>query len=62
MLKALPKNAGSQSGAKVTATATDYNRSVPADGSLSLGFLASWQGTNAPAYDFSLNGHACVKS
>ncbi len=52
----------SQSGAKVTATATDYNRSVPAGGSLSLGFLASWQGTNAPAYDFSLNGHACVKS
>ncbi|MFF7762681.1 cellulose binding domain-containing protein [Streptomyces griseorubiginosus] len=51
----------SQSGAKVTATATDYNRSVPADGSLSLGFNASWQGKNAPAYDFSLNGHACAK-
>ena len=51
----------SQSGSKVTATATDYNRSVPADGSLSLGFNASWQGRNAPAYDFSLNGHACVK-
>ncbi|MEU9167211.1 cellulose binding domain-containing protein [Streptomyces sp. NPDC048420] len=51
-----------QSGAKVTATAADYNKSVPADGSLSLGFLASWQGRNAPAYDFSLNGHACAKS
>ncbi|MFK4102092.1 cellulose binding domain-containing protein [Streptomyces sp. NPDC019531] len=51
-----------QSGAKVTATAADYNRSVPADGSLSFGFLASWQGKNAPAYDFTLNGQECVKS
>ncbi|MFI0537541.1 cellulose binding domain-containing protein [Streptomyces sp. WSLK1-3] len=51
-----------QSGAKVTATAADYNRSVPADGSLSVGFLASWQSRNAPAYDFTLNGRECVKS
>ncbi|MDQ0906731.1 hypothetical protein QFZ22_002716 [Streptomyces canus] len=51
-----------QSGAKVTASAADYNKSVPADGSLSLGFLASWQGKNAPAYDFSLNGRKCAKS
>ncbi|MET7730429.1 cellulose binding domain-containing protein [Streptomyces sp. NPDC005402] len=51
-----------QSGAKVTATAADYNKSVPADGSLSLGFLASWQSKNAPAYDFSLNGQECAKS
>ncbi|MDH6606494.1 hypothetical protein M2164_002129 [Streptomyces sp. SAI-208] len=52
----------SQSGAKVTATAADYNKSVPADGSLSFGFLASWQSRNAPAYGFSLNGRECVKS
>ena len=51
-----------QSGSRVTATATDYNKSVPADGSLTLGFLASWQSKNAPAYDFSLNGHSCTKA
>jgi hypothetical protein len=51
-----------QSGAKVTATAADYNKSVPADGSLSFGFLASWQSKNAPAYDFSLNGQECAKA
>ncbi|WP_328751376.1 cellulose-binding domain-containing protein [Streptomyces sp. NBC_00285] len=51
-----------QSGTKVTATAADYNQSVPANGSLSLGFLASWQSKNTPAYDFSLNGHECAKS
>lgn len=51
-----------QSGSKVTATAAAYNKSVAADGSLSLGFLASWQSKNAPAYDFALNGHACTKS
>lgn len=50
-----------QSGSRVTATAADYNKSVPADGDLSFGFLASWQGKNAPAYDFSLNGHSCTK-
>jgi hypothetical protein len=50
-----------QSGAKVTATAAHYNKSVPAGGSLSLGFLASWQSRNAPAYDFSLNGSECAK-
>ncbi|MDH6453804.1 MULTISPECIES: cellulose-binding domain-containing protein [unclassified Streptomyces] len=51
-----------QSGSVVTANATDYNKSVPANGSLSLGFLASWQGKNAPAYDFFLNGRECAKS
>ncbi|MFE3034091.1 cellulose binding domain-containing protein [Streptomyces canus] len=51
-----------QSGSKVTATAAAYNKAVAADGSLSLGFLASWQGKNAPAYDFSLNGQECAKS
>jgi hypothetical protein len=51
-----------QSGSKVTATAASYNKSVAADGSLSFGFLASWQSKNAPAYDFSLNGQECAKS
>lgn len=51
-----------QSGSRVTATAADYNKSVPAGGDLSFGFLASWQGKNSPAYDFTLNGHSCTKS
>ncbi|WP_426568280.1 cellulose binding domain-containing protein [Streptomyces canus] len=52
----------SQHGTRVTATAADYNRTVPADGSLSFGFLASWQGTNTAPYDFSLNGRECTAS
>jgi hypothetical protein len=51
-----------QDGSRVTATAADYNKSVPADGSLAFGFLASWQGKNAPGYDFTLNGHDCTKA
>ncbi|MXM63856.1 cellulose-binding protein [Streptomyces sp. HUCO-GS316] len=47
---------------RVVATATDYNEAVPADGSLSFGFLATWQGKNSPAYDFELNGHSCTKA
>ncbi|MGW3988403.1 cellulose binding domain-containing protein [Streptomyces sp. NPDC004830] len=52
----------SQAGNRVTATAADYNKSVPAGGELSFGFLASWTGTNSPPYGFTLNGHACAKS
>ncbi|MGC5034779.1 cellulose binding domain-containing protein [Streptomyces sp. DT190] len=52
----------SQDGSRVTATAADYNRSVPAGGELAFGFLASWQGRNSPPYDFTLNGRACAKS
>lgn len=51
-----------QNDSRVTAKAADYNRSVPADGTLSFGFLASWKGKNAPAYDVTLNGHSCAKS
>ncbi|MGW3646319.1 cellulose binding domain-containing protein [Streptomyces sp. NPDC000878] len=49
-----------QDGARVTATAADYNRTVAADGTVSFGFLASWQGTNAPPFDFTLNGSSCT--
>ncbi|MFI9168277.1 cellulose binding domain-containing protein [Streptomyces lincolnensis] len=52
----------SQKGSRITATAASYNKKIPADGSLSLGFLASWQGKNAPAYDFTLNGKRCAKA
>jgi hypothetical protein len=51
----------SQNGSRVTATAADYNKSVPAGGDLAFGFLASWHGKNSPPYDFEVNGHACAK-
>lgn len=51
-----------QGGTKVTATAADYNKSVPAKSSLTFGFLASWQSKNTPAYDFSLDGQECAQS
>ncbi|MHC3469772.1 cellulose binding domain-containing protein [Streptomyces sp. 7R007] len=49
-----------QHGSRVTATAADYNRTVPAGGTLTFGFLASWKSKNTPPYDFTLNGHACA--
>ncbi len=48
-----------QNGSRVTATAAEYNRTVPADGTLSFGFIASWQGRNAPPHAFELNGREC---
>ncbi|MFJ9728764.1 cellulose binding domain-containing protein [Streptomyces sp. NPDC101209] len=51
-----------QSGDRVTATAADYNKAVPARGTLSFGFLASWKTKNSPPYDFTLNGHPCEKT
>ncbi|MFD0318048.1 cellulose binding domain-containing protein [Streptomyces flavalbus] len=49
-----------QQGPHVTTTAAPYNAKIPADGTLSLGFIAAWQGANTPAYGFELNGRACV--
>ncbi|MFJ8590989.1 cellulose binding domain-containing protein [Streptomyces sp. NPDC093598] len=51
-----------QDGSRVTATAADYNKSVPVGGDVAFGFIASWHGKNTPPYDFELNGHACAKS
>ncbi|MFJ6985471.1 MULTISPECIES: cellulose binding domain-containing protein [unclassified Streptomyces] len=51
-----------QSGPAVTASAADYNRSVPADGSLSFGFLGTWQGQNTAPRALTLNGHTCAVS
>ncbi|MGW2717435.1 cellulose binding domain-containing protein [Streptomyces sp. NPDC001492] len=51
-----------QNGSRVTATAADYNKAVPADGKITFGFLGSWQGKNSSPYDFTLNGLACAKS
>ncbi|EFL35779.1 cellulose-binding protein [Streptomyces viridochromogenes DSM 40736] len=52
----------SQDGSRVTATAADYNKSVPAGSDLAFGFIASWRGKNSPPYGFTLNGHDCAKS
>ncbi|MFE7169223.1 cellulose binding domain-containing protein [Streptomyces sp. NPDC057616] len=51
-----------QTGSRVTASNADYNSSVAANGTLTFGFLASWQGTNSPPYAFTLNGRACTKT
>ncbi|MEU9353163.1 cellulose binding domain-containing protein [Streptomyces griseoloalbus] len=50
----------SQNGSRVTAVAAEYNKEVPAGGTLAFGFLASWRGTNSPPYDVTLNGRPCV--
>ncbi|MBD0424774.1 cellulose binding domain-containing protein [Streptomyces sp. TRM S81-3] len=49
-------------GSRVTATATGYNATVPAGGSLAFGFLASWRGRNSPPDDFTLNGRECDRA
>ncbi|MGJ5752541.1 cellulose binding domain-containing protein [Streptomyces puniciscabiei] len=49
-----------QSGSRVTATAADYNKTVAAHGTLSLGFIGTWQGRNRSPYGFTLNGAACT--
>lgn len=48
-----------QMGSRVIATAADYNKTVAAGGTLSFGFLASWEGKNSAPYGFTLNGHSC---
>ncbi|GGR69274.1 hypothetical protein GCM10010269_05040 [Streptomyces humidus] len=51
-----------QNGSRVTATAADYNRTVSANGTLTFGFLASWQKKNSAPYAFTLNGKTCTAS
>ncbi|WP_433218410.1 cellulase family glycosylhydrolase [Dactylosporangium sp. CS-047395] len=48
-----------QSGAAVTATNVSYTASIPAGGSVSFGFLSSWNSTNAAPGSFALNGRTC---
>lgn len=47
-------------GPRVVATAADYNRSVAAGGTLTFGFIGTWQGRNGAPHGFTLNGHDCV--
>ncbi|WP_369363530.1 cellulose binding domain-containing protein [Streptomyces sp. CG4] len=49
-----------QDGPHVTATAADYDRAVPAHGTLSFGFLATWQEKNRAPYGFTMNGKSCA--
>lgn len=49
-----------QDGSRVTATAAGYDRAVAAHGTLSFGFIASWQGRNRTPYGFTLNGASCA--
>ncbi|MFI2432880.1 cellulose binding domain-containing protein [Streptomyces sp. NPDC018693] len=51
-----------QNGTRVTATAADYNKTVTEGGSLSFGFLGTWQGTNSAPHAFTLNGRPCTES
>jgi cellulase/cellobiase CelA1 len=48
-----------QHGTRVTATAADYNKTVPADGTLTFGFLGSMADANPAPYGFTLNGESC---
>jgi hypothetical protein len=50
----------SQSGATVTARDQRWNRTIPAGGSASFGFLGTWTGSNAPPAGFTLNGRPCA--
>ncbi|MEU8978179.1 cellulose binding domain-containing protein [Streptomyces sp. NPDC048309] len=49
-----------QHDSRVTATAADYNKSVPAGGTFAFGFLASWHDANATPDNITLNGGSCT--
>lgn len=49
-----------QSGSAVTVTPVDYTRSIPAGGSVLVGFLANQGSTNPAPAAFTLNGGACT--
>ena len=50
-----------QSGQAVTATNASWNAAIPAGGSTSFGFQASYSGSNAVPASFTLNGATCTK-
>lgn len=49
-----------QSGSTVTVTPADYNRTIPAGGSVSIGFLANQGSSNPAPTSFTLNGGTCT--
>jgi hypothetical protein len=44
----------------VTVTPADYNSSIPAGGSVTLGFLGNQGSTNPAPTGFTLNGGTCT--
>ncbi|MFD7656204.1 cellulase family glycosylhydrolase [Actinosynnema sp. NPDC059797] len=50
----------SQSGAALSATNVSYNAAIPVNGSVSFGFIGSWNGANAAPTAFTLNGASCT--
>jgi len=50
----------SQQGNVVTITNLSYNSSIPAGSSITLGFNASWSGSNPMPTSFTLNGQPCT--
>jgi hypothetical protein len=48
------------SSSAVTATNLDYNGSIPANGSLQIGFNGSWTGSNTAPAAFTVNDNACT--
>ncbi|MFT7838500.1 cellulase family glycosylhydrolase [Saccharothrix sp. BKS2] len=50
----------SQSGSALSATNVAYNGTIPVNGSVSFGFIGSWNGTNAAPTAFTLNGSSCT--
>ncbi|MBP2705048.1 cellulose binding domain-containing protein [Microbispora sp. RL4-1S] len=49
-----------QTGANVTAKNVDYNRTIPANGSVNFGFNGSWSSANPAPTSFALNGATCT--
>jgi mannan endo-1,4-beta-mannosidase len=49
-----------QSGGSVTVTPASYTNTIPAGGSVTLGFIGSKGATNTAPAAFTLNGAACV--
>ncbi|WP_117211705.1 glycoside hydrolase family 9 protein [Allorhizocola rhizosphaerae] len=51
-----------QSGVNVSATAQDWNRTIAPGASVSIGFNASWSGSNPEPTSFTLNNNPCTVS
>jgi Cellulose binding domain/Bacterial Ig domain len=49
----------SQSGQQVTITNANWNRNIAVQGTVNVGFNASWTGSNSKPSAFTLNGHTC---
>ncbi|MGW0993950.1 cellulose binding domain-containing protein [Streptomyces sp. NPDC002523] len=54
--------AARQDGARVTAAARDYNKSVAAHSAFTFGFVGTWRDGNRAPSDFALNGSPCTTS